>query len=83
MIATGLPLRVSSGYAKPQSDVHLSIVLRGRCSLLLRIEIRLSISAWSDWLRFSPKASMSNVETLSLAAIAMNAADGNGNPFVW
>jgi hypothetical protein len=31
----------------------------------------------------SSKASMSNVETLSLVAIAMNAADGNGNPFVW
>lgn len=31
----------------------------------------------------SSKASISNVETLSLAAIAMNAADGNGNPFEW
>jgi hypothetical protein len=31
----------------------------------------------------SSKASLSNVETLSLAAIAMNAADGNGNPFEW
>jgi hypothetical protein len=31
----------------------------------------------------SSDASISNIETLSLAAIAMNAADGYGNPFEW